>query len=963
MVNDAILSGLVNLFALVGADSGADRKASEELLESYLTRHFGLRDCSSYLELYSDLSTFYTEMEVEKDLIVSKVSSSLKANMSSGELALIQLRLMEFSSIASESLDLDSKVLHTVAESFGVSDQLFSLFNDYVWGAASDSVKFQHFDGYDGVFKTLWLSESNTLIFTYYGEDDALLNDVLLTKGIFLVWDRSGVVKNHKGSPLYFSDVIEAYSGNMKAESIAFTAENVEFRFPGSDNGLHNFSSILHSGELVAVMGGSGAGKTTLLSILNGSLKPSSGRITINGCPIGDPAVKGLIGFVPQDDLLIEELTVYQNLYYTAKLCFDSLDDAAIDEKVMKVLGDLGLEASRDLIVGSPLRKTISGGQRKRLNIALELVREPLVIFLDEPTSGLSSADTENVMGLLKEQTNRGRLVVANIHQPSSDVYKLFDRVLLLDAGGYPVFDGNPIDAVTYFKTAANYADARTSTCQMCGNVNPEIVLNIINEKALDGAGKISRNRKVTPRQWHQMYLEHRPEIHTPEPSAVTKSSQKTPTPWRQMLIFLERTVKAKLTNTQYILITSLIAPVLAVICGLLTRFAPPSGYTVMDNKNMVSYLFMAIIVAVFVGMTSSAEEIIRDRTLLKREKFLNLSYPAYIFSKIIYAAAVSLVQTALFVLVGNLLMGLHGMFLMWWMILFVSSLLSNLIGLILSQTLSSVVAIYITIPLLLIPQILLCGLVVDFSDFNTHSKTDNVPVLGDVIPSRWAFEALAVGTYCYNEYEAPYFELDRQRYQALFYREQYIKELESQLETWADALSRGRSDADKYLQTIKNSLPRLSEAASIEAYAGDWDYTSISEYLAAAEKVFSRISNEATLEKDRLVSADIRTYGADMMRALKTDNCNERLEEFLVNSSSETALEVVDGFIVPKAGRVFLTPVSRNGRAPFYSSLKVVGGLEIPTLLFNMLVLVLMCLILGTALVVNIPERIKKYQ
>ena len=173
----------------------------------------------------------------------------------------------------------------------------------------------------------------------------------------------------------------------------------------------------------------------------------------------------------------------------------------------MKTLKDLGLDATKDLKVGSAINKYISGGQRKRLNIALELIREPAVLFLDEPTSGLSSADTEKVILLLKEQTLKGKLIIVNIHQPSSDVYKLFDRLWLLDKGGYPVFDGNPIDAVTYFKEAANYADAETSACPTCGNVNPEIVLNIIDEKALSNTGEPSEERKMKPKDWHELYL------------------------------------------------------------------------------------------------------------------------------------------------------------------------------------------------------------------------------------------------------------------------------------------------------------------------------------------------------------------------------------------------------------------------------------------------------------------------
>ena len=428
---------------------------------------------------------------------------------------------------------------------------------------------------------------------------------------------------------------------------------------------------------------------------------------------------------MPQDDLLIEELTVYQNLWFTAKLCFEGMSDAELDRRVMKTLKDLGLDAAKDLKVGSAINKYISGGQRKRLNIALELIREPAVLFLDEPTSGLSSADTEKVINLLKEQTFKGKLIIVNIHQPSSDVYKLFDRLWLLDKGGYPVFDGNPIDAITYFKEAANYADAETSACPTCGNVNPEIVLNIIDEKALNNSGEVSDERKMTPQEWHELYLKNREELPKPAVGTVPPSDQKKPGALKQLGIFLHRNIRTKITNVQYLCITLLEAPLLALVCALLTRYAPPEGYTVMDNKNLVSYFFMAIIVATFLGMSGSAEEIIKDRALLKREKFLQLSYASYIGSKIIYMALVCMIQTLLFILIGNFVMGLQGLFGTWWLILFITALLSSLVGLLLSQCLSSIVAIYISIPILLIPQILLCGLVVSFSDLTRNTRTN----------------------------------------------------------------------------------------------------------------------------------------------------------------------------------------------------------------------------------------------
>ena len=959
-MTDIILSSFLSLFALFGKEEKVDEARAKNLLEDYLRHHFGIRKINTYLGLYDDMRGVY-EMsdDLDTEIIVSSICDNLHGKIRTSEEAMLLLRIMEFCGVKDSNIHPMFKVM---AEKFNVPEQLFNDFIDFVNNKPSEHVMLLQPEGFDGQLKTLLTPTTGTLIFTYNGEDMALLNDVPVLPGAYQVWLQSSVLKGKNGHPIYYSSILAEYNKkNGKDEEsnqqVEFCGRNINFRFPNSDNGMHNLNFTLHSGELLAIMGGSGTGKTTLLSILNGSLTPQEGQITINGHDISEQKAKDLIGFVPQDDLLIEELTVYQNLYYTAKLCFASLTEEEIDRRVMKILKDLGLDATKDLKVGSAINKYISGGQRKRLNIALELIREPAVLFLDEPTSGLSSADTEKVINLLKEQTYKGKLVVVNIHQPSRDVYKLFDRLWLLDKGGYPVFDGNPIDAITYFKSAANYADAETSACPTCGNVNPEIVLNIIDEKAINNTGETSEARKMTPQEWHELYLKHQPEFSQPDFSEVPASDLKKPGKLGQFLIFLRRNFKTKITNIQYLCIALLEAPVLAVICALLTRYAPPEGYTVMDNKNLVSYFFMAVIVATFIGMSGSAEEIIKDRALLKREKFLQLSYGSYIWSKIIFMAGVSLIQTFLFILIGNTIMGL-GLFGTWWLILFATAFLANLTGLLLSQCLSSIVSIYISIPILLIPQILLCGLVVSFSDLTPNSKTGNVPLIGELIPSRWSYEALAVTSFTDNDYEKPFFELDKARQENQFYNLGFLYELQSQLETMNDEKRQGKEVNPAHLSVINTNLPVLTEFCGMAPYAGDGSYQSLYNYMKEAEKIMSKRGNDFTMKKEAMVSKMVKQQGKEAFLELKKDNYNIKLEEFVTGADQRGMVEVVDDYLVPRSGIIYLTPHNKIGRAPFYSSEKILGSWHIKTLWFNLGVILLMSVITIILLLTDCPGR-----
>ena len=958
-MTDVILSSFISLFALFGKEEHVDESRAKEMLVSYLRHHFGIRNIDLYLDLYSDMRMAY---EMTDDLnsqeTVTSICSTLHGKIRPTEEALLLLRLLEF--CASDALK-DFTMFQTMAEKFHIPQEQYNDFLDFVNNKPTEHIKLHHIEGFDGTLKTLLDNTTGLLIFTYLGKDTVLLNDVPVLAGAYQVWIQSSVLKNATGKPVYYSSIIDAYSkekGEHRQESVEFCGRDINFRFPNSDNGMHDLSFTLKSGELLAIMGGSGTGKTTLLSLLNGSIKPQQGTITINGHDISEPATKDLIGFVPQDDLLIEELTVYQNLWFTARLCFEGMSEKDLDYRVMKTLKDLGLDAIKHLKVGSAINKYISGGQRKRLNIALELIREPSVLFLDEPTSGLSSADTEKVINLLKEQTFKGKLIIVNIHQPSSDVYKLFDRLWLLDRGGYPVFDGNPIDAITYFKEAANYADAETSACPTCGNVNPEIVLNIIDEKALSNTGEPSDERKMNPQDWHELYLKKRPQMDAPVVKNIPASDQKKPNALKQFAIFLQRNIKTKITNVQYLCITLLVAPLLAVICALLTRFAPPEGYTVMTNKNLVSYFFMAVIVATFTGMSGSAEEIIRDRTLLKRERFLNLSYASYIWSKIVYMAGVSLIQTLLFILIGNTIMGLHGLFTTWWIILFTTALVASLTGLLLSQCLNSVVAIYISIPILLIPQILLCGLVVSFTDLSPKSTTGNVPLLGDIIPSRWAYEALAVTSFTDNPYEKNFFDGDKEKYETQYYNMAFLYELQSQLETMKSKDSLQAKSGNKYLDVIHTNLPVITAYCNMQPYQGDNSYESLRKYMLQAEDILKQRSNKVTLQQDAKIASFIRQNGKESLIELKRDNFNTKLEDCVTGLDQPLMVEVVDKYIVPRKGVIFLTPLSRSGRAPFYSSEKVVGDWHIKTLWFNLFAMLIMGVIVTIMLLTDCPGR-----
>jgi hypothetical protein len=278
--------------------------------------------------------------------------------------------------------------------------------------------------------------------------------------------------------------------------------------------------------------------------------------------------------------------------------------------------------------------------------------------------------------------------------------------------------------------------------------------------------------------------------------------------------------------------------------------------------------------------------------------------------------------------------------------------------GLLLSQCLNSIVAIYISIPMLLIPQILLCGLVVSFSDLTPKSTTGNVPLIGDIIPSRWSYEALAVTSYSDNLYEKPFFELDRQKYENQFYNMGFLYELQSQLETMNDEKKRGVAVDPAHMQVIETNLPQLTAYCGMQPYQGDKSYASLYKYMDDAERILAKRTNEVTLKADALMASFIRQMGKDGVLQLKRDNFNTKLEEHVIGADQRSMVSIVDGHLVPRMSLIFLTPQSHIGRAPFYSSVKIVGPWTIKTLWFNIGVLLSMCVVLAILLFTDCPGR-----
>jgi ABC-type multidrug transport system ATPase subunit len=1006
-MNEKILNTLMHLFAIIAPAQGSETDR-RKVVEAFLRPQLNQEGVDAYLKIFDN---YYDEAqerlkkgnEARRNAAISvriiKICFDIGAQLTLNQKIIVLVQLLEYCrSDEAVVSNTELEFIITAAEGFNVNRDDYDLIKQFVLSKRSEVpessqiliidnerrhkyAKTRHIinTSFKGQVRVLNLPQADMLFIKSFGTGELLLSGQLRHEDKVYLFERGASLKYLSSKPIYYSEVIRQFlDESVLASRVVYEVKELEYKFKGGYVGLHKMSFAEESGRLVGIMGASGAGKSTLLSVLNGINKPDAGEVLINKVNIHNEPdkVKGLIGFVSQDDLLIEELTVFDNLFYNAKLCFGNLKDSDISARVENVLHSLGLYDIKDMKVGTPLNKKISGGQRKRLNISLELIREPSILFLDEPTSGLSSLDSENILDLLNDLKLKGKLIFVVIHQPSSDIFKMFDRIIFLDTGGYMIYYGIPVGSIGYFKDRMQLPKYNDSECHACGNVNPEQIFSIVESKVLDEFGRPTKTRKISPPEWNAFY-NSRSEEAPPPPgtgNGIPEITLKTPSKFKQFLVFVTRDILAKLSDKQYLVITLLEAPVLALFLAFIIRYFDESAsnpaYTLMQNSNLPVYIFMSVIVAIFMGLTVSAEEIIKDRKILRREAFLNLSWNSYLISKISVQFLISAIQAAMFVAVGNSIIGIKGMWFEYWLVLFSCWATSNMMGLLISDSFKTVVTIYILIPFLVIPQIILSGIIVNYDKLNPNiSSPVSIPVYGEIIAARWGYEALAVDQYMNNRFEKHFYQYDKVISIAKFKKDIWYNEMKSILSRMESNIERERlgPDGRNDMTLIRNEIEEelgFTPAVTFNMSLLDPENITLGaidtarDYIERVRRYYIDVSRETVDKRDNTISAYERA-DRDGFILMKKQYTNESLEEFVKNENEKSKIRRYRNRLYQNYDQIFYDPENRLIKAHFYAPRKQVFGVYASTLAVNTGVIWFMTLIVYLLLYFRILLKI----
>lgn len=1003
-MSEEILNALIQLFAIIAKQDEGLHPKELEYVESFLTQQLGKESVEEYLVQFKKKATQEDKKKTRRtDKKLTLVSDSVRIlglckkinkTLNRRQKVVVLVRLFEMVNSSRQFTTQRMAIINTVAEVFNISRDEYDEIHNFVISSSHEDLdldsilivddhdidskrcKFIKTESIDGQIIILHVKSADLYFLRYTGNDNLLLNGLPVFNNRIYLFATGATVKLPRGKPIYYSDVVAKFLADFSTVRLSFDVIDIHYRFPTGDIGLHRINFSETQGKLIGIMGASGSGKTTLLNVLTGIYTPTQGQVLVNGIDLHKEKeqLEGVLGYVPQDDLLIEELTVFENLYYNALLCFRDKTKTEIKELVSKTLKSLGLYEIRHLKVGNIFNKLISGGQRKRLNVALELIREPSILFVDEPTTGLSSRDSENVMDLLRELALKGKLVIVVIHQPSSDIYKMFDNMLILDTG-YQVYYGNPIEAIIYFKRLDNQVNADVGECPVCGTVRPELVFNILEAKKVDEFGHYLEERKVSPRKWEEYFYSLKKVQRVPTVTEHPRGALNLPSRIKQYIVFLRRDLKAKLSNSQYVILSLTEAPLLGGILAYLIRYiADPMSnvYIFYDNVNIPAYIFMSIVVALFLGLLISAEEIFRDRKILKREKFLNLNRHSYLLAKISILFVISAIQAFEYTIIGNTILGIKDMNFIYWFALFSTYVFAVMLGLNISASFNSAVTIYIMIPLIMIPLMSLGGAFFSFDKLNRKISTiGKVPPIAEFMESRWAYEALMVYEFKNNRFERIFFDLDKAISQADYKQVQWIPAVRDHLNDADDALSSMEDDPNANIDSLKkvindnlqlvyneikeemrknkNVVFNYLDKLNLQGFDDDV-YNATDDYLDELNDYYGQIFFNKDSEREAVKNYMSKKYGPHFYIQLRNKYHNEHIEDIVTNKFEKYKILEYKHHLIQQTDPIFEDPDDSHWigfRSHFFAPKKYFMGHYFETYWFNMAVIWLMAILL----------------
>jgi ABC transport system ATP-binding/permease protein len=826
-----------------------------------------------------------------------------------------------------------------------------------------EGIRILYKEKFTGCLFVLHIAFSDTLLIKYFGEEKLSLQTQYITPAIPYLLPHGTMLKGQNSDAVYYNDLHEQFIQNAGQERIVFQGRNLTLA-----NQIHPFSFAENSGQVIGILGSTESNTDVLLKILGGKKRPSEGILELNGVHVFAEKHKlnGLIVYLPSDGQFIEDDTVYETLKFHARICFSDFSNDGIIRTLANCIKRFGL----DEVQFEKICKLTSLEKRKLL-LAVALMHEPVIVLLEDPFKGLNETESDVIFNLLRLESASNKLMIASIGDESRIRRDLFDKLWLFDTDGYIVYQGKSYELEKYIEEVTAQTLA-SSNCKQCGNLGGSQITRALHaKKSLENK---QGRRKFSPLFFYEKYNEKiGKKIRLSEGRHMLPRLNFSLAPYDMQLYLLAvRDVRRWSFKPRHFFFLLFLYPLAASILVFLTRNSPESHYTLYSNPDLPVFFFLTTLLAFALPMFIFRNEFVSDEKNLKLSFLLGLSRFNFINAKLIFLFFLLALQSLLFVITACYPLGLGPMAFETGLLFFSLSCSGLLLGLMFTTGKAKRISSAGILGLILGLQILFCGYLIPFrNNPNLRTASRQIPWLAELMPLRWAGEALMVTQFKNNPYNQIFYETDRKKTDAEFKANMLIPTAKASL----DSLLKANLNTNNFranLNFLSHTIATLADTAETFnfEYAPDLSKglfnqqisQATSEYLIYQKIYYTSKIELLRQEKDSLSKILTDSLGLNAVKKLQEKYTNFAVANLVQRLNEPNFLVATQSGLMQNQYPVYQFPMNNTLRTHFYSPVKRINNQFIDCFWFNLSIIWAMNAVLYVLLLFNVPVKLLRW-
>jgi len=805
----------------------------------------------------------------------------------------------------------------------------------------------------------------NYLAFKYSGTQPLFLNDKPVHSDYFYSFRKNEKLQFEDLEPIDFQEIENQLDELAKPVKICLSGENLSFEYKSSHFKIQPFSFSEENGQLIGILGNNGVGKSSILKMISNQINPNTGYVCINGYNLNEyhQKLNSITGYVSTENLFSDKLSIYENLLIQGHLTLGNLSSYEIKKRVHETIRKFKLSEVAYTNPGMISDSRFTDFQLSCYRIAIEMIRNPYVLFLDEPMARLSYSDSRRLLSILKEETYSGKLIIISSQFPAAELFNMFDKIWYIDNDAHIIYSGDPSGSLSFFKDSGLFPYyVIQNRSEM---VSPEDVIKIVETKKIDTKGNVSDERLVSPKLWYNAWKEksnnnRKSKKQRTKRRALPITGFRLPGIEKQYILYLLRNLRVRFFNIAYLLFHLFVIPFVGYCLASFIKNLYTPNYTLGNNEYLPLYIFLSIIIMIFSGLLSSVEEIFHEKNRIKRDFRLGISKFSHHSAKITYLIMLSSIQVFWYVLIGNTILEIKGLFIQYFFTFLTVSVFGNLLGLILSASIKKLSVIYILIPFILLPNILFSGFLIPF-DYTIKINHENkkIPLIAEFTPARYAYEALVTEQFISNPFNKYFYTCDKQIYDYRYIDNHILPHLKSKINDINEYLSfPGKSDSlDNSLKLLKTEINLLSDRKEIapfdkvEKLNPDKftapDIEDVFGYLTYTGFLMENLIEENEVSRLNTINFLYDSLNANTLDDFRSSHLNTTIKN-IVRAIPGDEMVIQRGHKLYKTGsRIYLNGENPFGRAHFFAPYKKIGNTYTETQKYNLSVIWIMNLLL----------------